>query len=291
MRRTPAIGCVGAAARAAAAAAGARVRERGLAAFRGSGAVCVQGACGGRRACAHARCLPSRLVGWGASPAQLCPRRPECARSAVQRSARRAALRVTLRATLRLRESGWELTGPSRAALPDPRARHASSVAARVKSPLMKSWLKMQATLFAPVTTLLVALGWQVRRSRASGACACPCPVPAPAPAPVLALRLRLRLCAMKRARARSTAPHSAAPGAAPPAGSACTALCVSGECAAGWQGSLTPAVCRRHARRAARSRPPRRRVAFTLVAASRARPPRLFLPCTPSSVRLPRPF
>lgn len=26
----------------------------------------------------------------------------------------------------------------------------------------MKRWLKLQATLFAPVTTLLVALGWQI---------------------------------------------------------------------------------------------------------------------------------
>mmetsp|Transcript_19932 Transcript_19932/g.53674 ORF Transcript_19932/g.53674 Transcript_19932/m.53674 type:complete len:424 (+) Transcript_19932:34-1305(+) len=35
-------------------------------------------------------------------------------------------------------------------------------VASKVKSPLMKSWLSMQAKLFAPLTTLLVTLGWQL---------------------------------------------------------------------------------------------------------------------------------
>nr|A4KDP0.1 RecName: Full=Acyl-lipid (8-3)-desaturase; AltName: Full=AN Delta(5)-fatty-acid desaturase; AltName: Full=Acyl-lipid 5-desaturase; AltName: Full=Delta-5 desaturase [Rebecca salina]ABL96295.1 delta-5 desaturase [Rebecca salina] len=35
-------------------------------------------------------------------------------------------------------------------------------IAAKVKSPAMKAWLSMQAKLFAPVTTLLVALGWQL---------------------------------------------------------------------------------------------------------------------------------
>lgn len=50
------------------------------------------------------------------------------------------------------------LTRPVHLPVP-PRVR---SVASRVKSPLLKQWLKLQATLFAPVTTLLVALGWQL---------------------------------------------------------------------------------------------------------------------------------
>ncbi|KAJ1629966.1 delta-5 desaturase [Pavlovales sp. CCMP2436] len=37
-----------------------------------------------------------------------------------------------------------------------------AKVAARVKSPAMKAWLSLQAKLFAPVTTLLVTLGWQL---------------------------------------------------------------------------------------------------------------------------------
>jgi fatty acid desaturase len=36
-----------------------------------------------------------------------------------------------------------------------------SKVAARVQSPLLHAWLKMQAYLFIPVSCLLVALGWQ----------------------------------------------------------------------------------------------------------------------------------